>query len=137
MAANDPIDALIASAKDALAARDMPGARRDYAEAARLARSATDDGRLAYILRHLSDITRALDPAAALVQAQEAQRLCRSAAANLDLANATRLVALANAALSQDACALAAWREAGVLYSQIGVKEGADECERRIRALTP
>ncbi|MFT3726968.1 MAG: hypothetical protein QM759_04000 [Terricaulis sp.] len=132
----DQLSALIQSAKDAVVANDFARARSAYAEAAAMARSSGDQAHLAYVLRHLSDITRSDNAAEALAQAQEARLIYRAQPdALLDLANATRLAALAHADLAQTENALADWREAGALYAQLGVEAGVNECGRRVRAL--
>jgi len=54
----------------------------------------------------------------------------------LELANALRVQGLAAEAAGELAEARAAWDEAGQLYEQVGVVEGAAEAKRRVAKMT-
>jgi hypothetical protein len=131
MMATDRIGELMETAK-AIPAE----ARTAYTEAVVLARGSGDD-RLAYVLRHLSDLVRAKNPTDALSYAEEARGLyiAKAESSPLDRANAARLIALANTALDRESGAITAWREASRLYAEAGVEVGKAESEARLRAL--
>jgi len=136
--APDPIAVLIADAKRAVAGHAVEVARERYAEAAKAARAAADSIRLAYVLRHLSELQRSAAPDDALANAREALALYAAMpeATLLDRANATRVVALAHARLSENQDAVRAWRAAQSLYTAAQVEAGVAECADNLRALS-
>lgn len=126
----DAIDRHLDQARQRRASGDVPGAGHALAEAADLARTA-GDSRLAYALRHLSDLQREANLLTeSHASAGEAVAVLRAAGPSLDLANALRLRALAADALGFDRAA-ADWAEAGQLYRALGVAEGVADCEAR------
>jgi hypothetical protein len=126
----DAIDRQLDEARQLRARGDAAGACDAFAQAADLART-NGDPRLAYALRHLSDLQREANLLTeSHASADEAVAVLRAAGPALDLANALRLRALAAEALGLDLAA-ADWAEAGRLYRELGVAEGVAECEAR------
>ncbi|PIC01350.1 GNAT family N-acetyltransferase [Caulobacter sp. X] len=128
---------LFVAAQQARAAGHPDQARDLYAKAAQKARDVSAAVPLAHALRHLSDLDReAGQPRPALAAADEAVALYRASpeAADLDLANALRLSALAREDLGQTATDL--WREAGALYMDADVQAGVEEAQRRLNLAT-
>ena len=109
-----------------------------YQRVAVLARSANDMGQLAHAQRHVGDLQRALgEHRSAESAASEAVTLYRQhgSSASLDLANALRVLALAQESLGQLAEAAGSWREARPLYEAVGVLPGVHECDEHIARL--
>jgi len=109
-----------------------------YERAAALARVANDTGQLAHAQRHVGDLHRELGQnRAAEAAASEAVAVYRQhdGNASLDLANALRVLALAQESLRQLAKADGSWREARSLYEAVGVLPGVHECDEHIARL--
>lgn len=102
--------------------------------AADLARADHDHSTLAFALRHVADIAAELGQAKIAVEAgSEAVAICRlNPEAELDLANALRVNALALEALGQTGEAVALWREARTGYENLAVFDGVDECNAHL-----
>lgn len=117
-------------------AEDRPAdARNGYAQAAALSRETGKPLMRAFALRHLSDLDRmGGKPAEALGHAEQAVALYRrhSPAAQLDIANAVRLMALALDDLGRGEAATQAWTEARDGYAATGATEGVAECDARL-----
>lgn len=128
----DALDDLLTDAKRLRDGGDSPGALGALVRAAERAR-VDRDLRLAYVLRHLSDLERVAGTAMrAHAAADEAVMLLRAEPSSLDLANALRLRALA-----ADAAGLEAgpdWAEARDLYAGLEVPGGVAECELHLRS---
>ena len=113
-------------------------ARALWVEAVGLLRGAEEPLQLAHKLRHLGDLDREAgrldDAEAALV---EVLRIYRSHAGTdpLDLANALRRVALLAQAQGDPESARRHWREARQLYEDLGIQDGVDEADERLRSL--
>jgi tetratricopeptide (TPR) repeat protein len=113
-------------------------ALQHYEEAVAIYRTQDNPLRLAHTVRHLGDIHRnqkRLDLAAPCYE--EALSLYRNHAETppLDLANALRGYALLKEGLGEKAQAAAFWGEAGKLYADVHVMEGAAESSRRVALL--
>jgi tetratricopeptide (TPR) repeat protein len=109
-----------------------------YQRAAALARSANDKGQLAHAQRHVGDLQRELgEHSSAESAASEAVTLYRQSGSgvSLDLANALRVLALAQESLGQLSKADGSWREARLLYEAVGVLPGVHECDEHIARL--
>lgn len=107
-------------------------------EAIRLARN-HDDAGLAHALRHAAEARLELappEPSDAVTMALEALELLRSLGANgLGLANAWRVVAVAQTAAGATEPAQSAWREAHALYAAVGVDAGVEEAREELERL--
>lgn len=108
-----------------------------YQEAVSLCREEGDALRLAHTVRHLADLHREagrLDLAAPYYD--EALALYRDdpRTAPLDLANAIRGFALLKDGRGDTEESRRLWEEARVLYLEVGVQEGVEECSARLRA---
>jgi hypothetical protein len=106
-----------------------------YAAMEATARRTGDFQSLAFALRHRSELALSGgDAAAGLALAHEAADLYRQQgiAAELGLANALRLKALAETALSNTSAAEQHWLEARVLYLSLGVEAGVVECDAHL-----
>ena len=109
-----------------------------YERAADIARTANDMGQLAHAQRHVGDLLRELGQnRSAESAASEAVALYRQHCddASLDLANALRVLALAQESLGQSPEAGRSWREARSLYTAVGVLPGVHECDQHIARL--
>jgi len=127
-----PFDGLIQEARNARTGGQLTEARRGYGNAAVLAREAGDQARLAFALRHISELDLedgSFD--AALAAGNEAVSILDAdrAMQPLDLANALRVTALAFEALARRAEAVARWQQARALYAALDVLEGVTECD--------
>jgi tetratricopeptide (TPR) repeat protein len=112
---------------------DRIGAAIYYSEAITLLRSAENNERLAYALRHAAEVRSELNEfAVAANHIQEAIRLYRSLdiADSLGLANSLRV-----SALNDEREAQASWREARELYSATHIAAGVDEANRHLDRL--
>jgi tetratricopeptide (TPR) repeat protein len=110
-----------------------------YEEAVAIYRTQDSPLRLAHTVRHVGDILRnqkRLDLAAPCYE--EALAIYRShrEAPPLDLANAIRGYALLKEGIGEKAQAASLWEEAGKLYADVHVMEGAAESSRRVALLT-
>lgn len=131
----EQIEEIIRDAREQRSVGRVTAARSGYGRAADLARAAHEHGLLAHALRHLSELDRlGGDHAAALIAGSEAVALYRENpdAAQLDLANALRVSALALDALGRPHDAGSVWREARNLYAQLDVTEGVAECDSQL-----
>ena len=109
-----------------------------YEEAVSCRRRVGEPLALAHALRHLGDLHRhserlglaraCYDEALALYRAQPA-------APPLDLANALRPMALLDEREGRPEAALDSWREAGTLYAEAGVAEGAEQASSALLRL--
>lgn len=109
-----------------------------YQRAADLARSLNAMGQLAHAQRHVGDLQRELgELISAESAASEAVILYRqhNSGVSLDLANALRVLALAQESLGQLSEADGSWREARPLYEDVGVLPGVHECDQHIARL--
>jgi tetratricopeptide (TPR) repeat protein len=109
-----------------------------YEEAVAIYRTQDNPLRLAHTVRHLGDIHRnqkRLDLAAPCYE--EALSLYRNHAETppLDLANALRGYALLKEGLGEKVQAASLWGEAGKIYADVHVMEGAAESSRRVALL--
>ncbi len=109
-----------------------------YEEAVSCRRRVGEPLALAHALRHLGDLHRhserlglarsCYDEALALYRAQPA-------APAVDLANALRLMALLDEREGRAEAAVDSWREAGTLYAEAGVVEGAEQASSALLRL--
>jgi tetratricopeptide (TPR) repeat protein len=109
-----------------------------YEEAVSIYRTLDDPLSLAHTIRHVGDILRELkmlaESAASYAEALDIYRR-HPATDTLDLANTLRGFALLKASTGEKEAAISLWREAGSLYSQVGVAPGVAESERQIALL--
>ena len=129
------IERVLGRAREARDAGKADEARTNYALAAKLARAAHAQSRLAFALRHMAEIDRESGfPRQALASAQEAAGIYRLEPESppLDLANALRVAALSLDDLGRAPEARSVWAEARGFYEQAGVAEGIEECRRRL-----
>jgi tetratricopeptide (TPR) repeat protein len=109
-----------------------------YDEALAVCRDTGDPLALAHTVRHVGDLRHTvgrLDLAESCYD--EALTLYRTTegTAPVDLANTLRPYALLMEETGHVAKAIAMWREAGELYSAVGIQVGVDECDRHLAAL--
>ncbi len=110
-----------------------------YDEAISLLRSAGNTLDLAHAIRHLGNIHRRagrFDEARACYD--EALPMCRASdeISDLDLANTIRVVALLDGVTGNRLAAERLWTEARELYERTGIREGVEECEANLAALS-
>ena len=115
-------------------------ARVVYEEAVNICRENGDSLGMAHKIRHLGDVHRHAgreDDARACYQ--EAVSLYRShkQPPKCDLANAVRMVAIAEEELGHVDQAKKLWTEARELYEAVNVQEGVEECSDRLAGLSP
>ena len=129
---DDTIAHLINQARTNLQLANGAEALDLYRKAADCARQAGDVGSLAHCLRHIGIIAiDENDNQAALAAGQEAVAIYREREEDsLELANALRVTALANAAIGQRDQAVPGWIEARSIYLQLGISSGVAEADR-------
>lgn len=116
----------------------LEAARRHYAEAAEIYRSAGDPLRLAHTIRHVADILQdEAHPDLAEPLYHEALGLYRrnEGTPPLDLANAIRGLAVLKSGTGEAEEARQLWAEARDLYAAVGVEAGVKEASRRLAQL--
>jgi tetratricopeptide (TPR) repeat protein len=118
--------------------QNLDAARRHYEEAVALYRTQDNPLQLAHAIRHLGDIHRhAGQREAAESCCVEALSLYRNdqRTAALELANAIRSMAILQDEAGHSGQSRPLWTEARSLYAAVNVKEGVDECSRRLTVL--
>ena len=129
--------AIIEQAREARSRGQVVEALEAYERVVAIARTADEPMWLAHALRHIADIRRELgDCYTAQQAAREAVAIYREQDSDcaLDLANALRLLALAQESLGKVQEAGGPWREARALYEAGGVAEGVTECDVHIKS---
>ena len=114
---------------------NLAAAVRYYEEAAALCRGDADQLVLAHTVRHLGDVLfEAGDLARAEACLAEALQIYRGQAqgASLDLANASRSMALLREARGDKHAAHGLWEAALGFYDAAGVMAGVEECRNRL-----
>ena len=114
---------------------NLPAASHQYSNAAVLYRELGWPERLAYALRHEADVLRQENKAAeAEPLFREAEKIYRQLGESnaLDLANTLRGLALVNESAGKVDAAKAFWQEASELYAKCNVKDGVEECGKRL-----
>ena len=108
-----------------------------YVEAAESFRAEHESGRWAHALRHAAELAiKAGDSAAGLRDAQAVVEYYRSSPpTTLEMANALRVAAMAEAATGANASAKQHWSEARALYVDAGVADGVAEADRHVATL--
>ena len=108
-----------------------------YVEAAESFLAEHEPARWAHALRHAAELAvRSGDCAAALREAHAVVEYYRSSPpTTLEMANALRVAALAEAAVGEADSARKHWDEARTLYGDAGVADGVAEASRRVAAL--
>lgn len=108
-----------------------------YEQAAEAFRAEGSPERWAHALRHAAELAlEAGDPETGLRDARAVLGCYRDLSpAKLELANALRVAAMAEAAAGEKASASQCWKEAGSLYAAVGVPEGVMEAEQHMAAL--
>ena len=109
-----------------------------YEEAVAIFKQQGAELKLAHAVRHLGDIQRHLGN---LQQAAESYETALSLyrkhpeASRLDFANCLRGAALLREKTSERLSAMVLWREAIMLYEEVGIAQGVEEGSRRIASL--
>ncbi len=108
-----------------------------YVEAAESFRAEHESGRWAHALRHAAELAmRAGDAAAGLRNAEAVVEYYRSSPPTaLEMANALRVAAMAEAATGATMVAKQHWSEARALYVDAGVADGVAEADRHVATL--
>ena len=108
-----------------------------YEEAAESFQAEQQPARWAHALRHAAELAlRAGDCATGLREAHVVVQYYRSTQpATLEMANALRVLALAEMAAGERDNAVTHWSEARDLYLDAGVVDGVNEADRRVAAL--
>jgi tetratricopeptide (TPR) repeat protein len=135
---SEHVDPIIEQARQDRRHGRLREALTGYERAAALARAANDSDRLAHAQRHVADLQRTLGQyGAAERTASEAVTLLRQGDGppSLDLANALRVLALAQESLEQWSAAAHSWREAKSLYHAVDVLPGVRECDQHLADL--
>lgn len=130
-------DDCVIEAKSARRQGRLTDATALYEEAAQSFQAEKQPARWAHALRHAAEFAvRAGDCATGLREARAVLEYYRSSPpATLEMANALRVLALAEAASGERDHACAHWNEARALYVDAGVADGVVEAERRVAAL--
>lgn len=133
---DDPIAHLINQAKTNQQLGEATEALALYREAAARARQSGDVVRLAYCIRHISAVALEQDDKdAALIAGEEAVAIYRDSADDpLGLANALRIMGLAQTALGQFDDSTACWAEARAIYQQLGIQAAVAEADAWLAA---
>ncbi len=135
---SEDIESIVDRARQDRMKGHLREALQGYERAADLARTANDITQLAYAQRHVGDLQRELGQhRSAESAAAEAVALYRQkgGGASLDLANALRVLALAQESLGKLPEAAISWREARPLYDALGILEGVQECDGHLARL--
>jgi hypothetical protein len=130
-------DDCVIEAKSARRQGRLVDATALYVEAAEAFRAAGETERWAHALRHAAEMAiKAGDTAAGLRDAQAVVAYYRSSPpATLEMANALRVEAMAEAATGANGSAKQRWSEARALYVDAGVADGVAEADRHVAAL--
>ncbi|HEX4156033.1 MAG TPA: hypothetical protein VHY48_10500 [Acidobacteriaceae bacterium] len=130
-------DDCVIEAKSARRQGRLSDATALYEEAAESFQKEQQPERWAHALRHAAEFAvRSGDSATGLRYALAVMEFYRSSPpTTLEMANAVRVVALAEAAEGERARARDHWSEARTLYVDAGVADGVVEAERRVAAL--
>ena len=130
-------DDCVIEAKSARRQGRLVDATALYVEAAESFLAEQDMARWAHALRHAAELAiRAGDTAAGLRDAQAVVAYYRSSPPTaLEMANALRVEAMAEAAMGATANAKQHWSEARALYVDAGVVDGVAEADRRVAVL--
>ncbi|HEY4009773.1 MAG TPA: hypothetical protein VGM11_06455 [Acidobacteriaceae bacterium] len=130
-------DDCVIEAKSARRQGRLSDAQALYEEAAESFQAEQQPARWAHALRHAAEMAvRGGDPGSGLQDAYAVIEYYRSSPPNsLELANALRVLALAEAAAGNRDSACTHWSEARELYVHVGVPDGVAEADRRVAAL--
>ena len=130
-------DDCVIEAKSARRQGRLSDATALYEEAAKSFQAEQQLARWAHALRHAAEFAvRAGDCSTGLRDAHTVLEYYRSCPpASLEMANALRVLAMAEAAAGERDTALTHWREARALYMDAGVADGVVQAERRVAAL--
>jgi hypothetical protein len=130
-------DDCVIEAKSARRQGRLVDATALYVEAAESFQAEQQPARWAHALRHAAELAvRAGDCAAGLHYARAVVEHYRSSPPSpLEMANALRVSALAEAAAGEGASARLHWNEARMLYMDAGVVQGVVDAERHAAAL--
>lgn len=130
-------DDCVIEAKSARRQGRLSDATALYEEAAESFHSEQNPARWAHALRHAAEFAvRSGDSATGLREARAVLEYYRSSPPTaLEMANALRVAALAEAAAGERTLACNHWSEARTLYADAGVADGVAEAERHVAAL--
>jgi hypothetical protein len=130
-------DDCVIEAKSARRQGRLSDATALYEEAAESFRAEQQPARWAHALRHAAEFAvRMGDCATGLREAQVVIEYYRSSPpTTLEMANALRVMAMAEAAAGKTENAREHWSEARVLYGDAGVADGVAEADRHVVAL--
>lgn len=130
-------DDCVIEAKSARRQGRLSDATALYEEAAESFQAEQQPARWAHALRHAAEFAvRAGDCATGLREARIVLEYYRSTPpTSLEMANALRVIAMAEAAAGERDNALMHWNEARDLYRDAGVADGVVEAERRVALL--
>lgn len=133
---SDDVPSLISKAREALSAGNFTDASFMFHSAARHSREEHLQEELAYSLRHAAQADLELgNHEQALVDSTEALGLylVKPDAAELNIANTKRLIALALEAKGLTGEAKVHWRAAREIYERAGITDGINECDNHLR----
>ncbi len=130
-------DDCVIEAKSARRQGRLSDATALYEEAAESFRAEQQPARWAHALRHAAEFAvRVGDSATGLREAHVVLEYYRSSPpTTLEMANALRVMALAEAAAGEKDSAREHWSEARVLYRDAGIADGVLEAERHVALL--
>ena len=130
-------DDCVIEAKSARRQGRISDATALYEEAAESFQAEQQPARWAHALRHAAEFAiRAGDSQTGLREALAVLEYYQSSPpAALEMANALRVAALAEAAAGESASACEHWGQARALYLDAGVADGVVEADRRVAAL--
>jgi tetratricopeptide (TPR) repeat protein len=130
-------DDCVIEAKSARRQGRLSDATALYEEAAESFQAEQQPARWAHALRHAAEFAvRAGDCATGLREARsDVQNYRSSQPSMLEMANALRVLAIAEMAAGERDSAVSHWSEARGLYMDAGVADGVVEAERRVAAL--
>ncbi len=130
-------DDCVIEAKSARRQGRLSDATALYEEAAQSFQAEQQPARWAHALRHAAEMAvRSGDAATGLREARAVIEHYRSShPTELEMANALRVLALAEAAAGERDHACTHWSEARELYATVGVPDGVAEADRRVAAL--
>ena len=131
-------DDCVIEAKSARRQGRLSDATALYEEAAKSFQAEKQLARWAHALRHAAEFAiRAGDPATGLSEAQLVVDYYRSSPpTTLEMANALRVMALAETAAGEKDSAVVHWSEARGLYRDAGVADGVLEADRHVALLS-
>jgi tetratricopeptide (TPR) repeat protein len=130
-------DDCVIEAKSARRQGRLSDATALYEEAAQSFQAEDQPARWAHALRHAAEFAlRAGDSVTGLREAQIVVEYYRGAPpTTLEMANALRVMALAEAAAGEKDSAMEHWSEARVLYRDAGIADGVLEADRHVALL--